>query len=105
MAYYAAILLVSIFLACWVCSIGNEVLGLVREDKEVTVTIEKKSTPAEVGEILKKEGVIDHPKVFELYCKLKKQQIKKRILFHITPTIKSPPKQKNQEPICCLFQS
>lgn len=73
MAYYAAILLVSIFLACWVCSIGNEVLGLVREDKEVTVTIEKKSTPAEVGEILKKEGVIDHPKVFELYCKLKKQ--------------------------------
>ncbi len=73
LAYYGGIFVVSVLLACWLCGIGNEVLGLVRPEKEVTVTVEaEKPSAKDVGKALKEAEVIDHPGVFTLYCKLKK---------------------------------
>lgn len=72
LTYYAGILVVSILLAVWVCGVGNEVLGLIRPDKEIVVTVEENSSTMEIAKELKKAGVIDHPYIFRLYCKLKK---------------------------------
>ncbi len=72
LAYYGGILIASILLAAWLCSIGNEVLGLVRPDKEITVEIAEGSGTKQIAATLKKAGVIEHPFVFRMYCKLKK---------------------------------
>ena len=72
LVYYACILLASIALSAWLCSIGNEVLGLVRPEKEYTVVIEQGSSTQTIAASLKDAGVINHPFVFRLYCKLKK---------------------------------
>lgn len=73
MVYYACILLVSIALSAWICDVGNEVLALIRPDKEITVMIPEKSSTMEIAKELKDAGVIDHPYIFNLYCKLKKE--------------------------------
>ncbi len=72
LVYYSCILVVSVLLAAWICHVGNEVLGLIRPDKEITVTIPEKSGVAEIAKELKKAEIIDHPNIFTLYCKLKK---------------------------------
>ena len=72
--YYTCMLVVSIFLAAWLCNVGNELLGLIRPDKETTVTIEEESSAKEVAKVLKEAGVINHPRVFSLYCKLEKAE-------------------------------
>ncbi len=72
LVYYSCILVVSVLLAAWICHVGNEVLGLIRPDKEITVTVPEKSSVAKIAKELKKADVIDHPNIFTLYCKLKK---------------------------------
>ncbi len=73
LAYYGGIFAVSVLLACWLCGVGNEFLGLVRPEKEVTVIVEAESPKAkDVAKALKEAGVIDHPGIFTVYCKLKK---------------------------------
>ncbi len=72
MAYYTGIFVVSILLAAWFCDIGNEALGLIRPDQDITVVIEENSSTMEIAKTLKEAGIIDHPYVFRLYCKLKK---------------------------------
>ncbi len=70
--YYSCILVVSIFLAAYLCGVGNEVLGLIRPDKEVIVTLEEGSSTGAIARELKKAGIIEHPVVFRLYSMLKK---------------------------------
>lgn len=72
MVYYSCIFVVSVLLAAWICGIGNEVLGLIRPDKEITVNIAENSSTMQIAKELKKAGIIDHPYVFRFYCKLKK---------------------------------
>ena len=73
LGYYSAILIAAILLSCWICHIGNEVLGLVRPDKEITIMIEEgKTSVGAVAKVLKQAEIIDHPNVFFLYSKLKK---------------------------------
>ncbi|MBQ7971426.1 MAG: hypothetical protein IJ294_03670 [Clostridia bacterium] len=72
LGYYGAILIAAVLLSCWICHIGNEVLGLVRPDKEITVMIEEGQTSVKaVAKALKQAQIIDHPNVFFLYIKLK----------------------------------
>ncbi len=72
LVFYSCVLVASVVLASWLCHIGNEVLGLIRPDKEYTVSIAQGSGTMTVAKSLKEAGVIDHPYVFRLYCKLKK---------------------------------
>lgn len=73
LVYYSCILLASVLLSAWVCHVGNEVLALIRPDKEITVVIPEKSSTLEIAKELKNAGIIDHPYIFNLYCKLKKE--------------------------------
>ncbi|MBQ7936104.1 MAG: endolytic transglycosylase MltG, partial [Clostridia bacterium] len=72
LAFYSCVLVLSVVLASWCCHIGNEVLGLIRPDKEYTVEIAEGSSTMEIAKSLKEAGVIDHPYVFRVYCMLKK---------------------------------
>ena len=73
LGYYSAILIAAVLLSCWLCHIGNEVLGLVRPDKEITIMIEDgKTSVYAVAKALKEAEIIDHPNVFFFYSKLKK---------------------------------
>jgi len=72
LVFYSCVLVASVVLASWVCHIGNEVLGLIRPDKEYTVTVAQGSGTMAIAKSLEEAGVIDHPYVFRLYCKLKK---------------------------------
>ncbi len=72
LAYYGGILIASILLTAWVCDVGNELLGLVRPDKEITFVIEEDhNSVAEVADVLDEAELIDHPVVFKFYCGLK----------------------------------
>lgn len=73
LVYYSCILIASVLLACWVCHVGNEVLALIRPDKEITVVIPENSSTKDIAMELKNAGIIDHPYIFNLYCKLKKE--------------------------------
>jgi UPF0755 protein len=73
MAYYSGILIASLLLSVWLCGVGNEFLGLVRPEKEVTVIVEAKKPKAKhVAKALKEADVINHPGIFSFYCFLKK---------------------------------
>ncbi len=72
LAYYGVILVASVLLAAWICSVGNELLGLIRPDREITFNIEEDSSTKEIANVLKEAELIEHPRVFEFYCKLKK---------------------------------
>ncbi|MBR2013555.1 MAG: endolytic transglycosylase MltG [Clostridia bacterium] len=73
LGYYSAILISAVLLSCWICHIGNEVLGLVRPDKEITIMVEEGQTSVKaVAKVLKEAEIIDHPNIFFLYSKLKK---------------------------------
>lgn len=74
LAYYGGILVVSILLSCWLCHVGNEVLGLVRPDKEITIVIEEGATSVSaVAKALKEAEIISHPNIFTVYSTLKKE--------------------------------
>lgn len=73
LVYYACILVVSVALSAWICHVGNEVLALIRPDKEITVTIAEKSSVKQIAKVMEEAGIIDHPNIFTLYCKLKKE--------------------------------
>jgi len=75
LAYYGGILIASVLLSAWLCDVGNEFLGLVRPDKEITFIIEEKKTSvAEVAAVLEESELINHSGVFEFYCGLKKAE-------------------------------
>ncbi|MBQ7090288.1 MAG: endolytic transglycosylase MltG, partial [Clostridia bacterium] len=58
--------------SAWLCDVGNELLGLVRPDKEITFVIEEdQNAVAEVADVLEEAELIDHPMVFKFYCGLK----------------------------------
>ncbi len=65
--YVLIIAIVSSYLSYYVVTIGNDVFALVTDTGEVTVTIEEGMTHEDVGRLLKREGIIEYPKVFELY--------------------------------------
>lgn len=72
--FYGLILLVSIFLSICVINISNDVFAFIKKDEVAVVTIPKGMSTLDVGKTLEKAGVIEHPNIFRLYCKLKKAE-------------------------------
>ncbi len=70
--YVAIILITAVVLAGGVLIGFNEVLGIGKNDTCVVVVKQGMSTSA-IAELLEEEGAIDHPLVFRMYLKLKKQ--------------------------------
>lgn len=70
--YAACVVVVSILLAGFILMGANDMLGLVKSDKEVDVTIPVGATTDDVAKILKDHGVISQPFFFKLYSNLVK---------------------------------
>lgn len=76
-AIYAVIILVlSGLLAVFLIVCGLDVTGLNKSDTKVPVTLteEQCNNTAEVAKVLKEAGIIDHPLLFRLYCKMTKEE-------------------------------
>lgn len=76
-AVYAAVILVlSGVLAVLLIVCGLDITGLNKSDTKVPVTLteEQCNNTAEVAKVLKQAGVIDHPLLFRLYCKMTKAE-------------------------------
>lgn len=72
--YYGIILIVSLILTSGIVSVGNDVFAFVKDDESIIVTIPENSSTKQIAKALDKAGVIKHPTVFQLYCKLKKAE-------------------------------
>ncbi len=81
--YFAFVAICCFLLVTTAVDIGNDVFAFVkkdadgnsvaalREDMNVTVVLPENATTADVAEILKDAGVIEHPWVFELFAKFR----------------------------------
>lgn len=75
---FSGIIMVVIILGCSLAiavtgiKLGMEYLGVNKNDNDVTFNIPDGSTPQEIAQILKDNGVINNPDMFMLICKLKK---------------------------------
>lgn len=68
--YAAFILGVSMFCAGFIIMCANEVFAFVKPDVSAVVEIDEQDSYAEVAEKLKDGGVISHPWLFRLYCRV-----------------------------------
>ena len=69
--YIIFIAVASIFLAANIIDIGNDMFAFVKDDTAVEVTIPEYATLSEITEILYENGIIKHPKIFQLYSQMK----------------------------------
>lgn len=75
---FGGIIMVVIILGCSLgiavtgIKMGMEYLGINKNDSDVTFNIPDGSTPQDIAQILKDNGVINNPDMFMLICKLKK---------------------------------
>lgn len=68
--YLAVVVIVSIILSINIISIVNDVYAFNdHEDISVTIDFEEGTTLSQAAQLLKKEGLIDHPWVFTIYAK------------------------------------
>lgn len=72
--YAVAILIFSGLLAVFLIVCGIDITGLNKSDTKVPVTIteEQSNNTAEIAKVLKEAGIIDHPLLFRLYCRITK---------------------------------
>lgn len=70
--YVAIILITAVVLASGILIVFNEVLGIGKNDTCVVVVKQGMSTSA-IADLLEEEGAINHPLMFRVYLKLKKQ--------------------------------
>ncbi len=68
--YVAAVISISILLACvgWIAA--NDVLALNKQEKSVTISIDKDDTFDDVVDRLKEEGLIEYKSLFRLFAKV-----------------------------------
>lgn len=69
--YIMAVLVVAGFLSYFAITWANDAFALVKTGDEVVVSVSDGIGVKALGEILYKNGVIEHPSIFNLYCKIK----------------------------------
>ncbi len=70
--YYGLIVIASLLLTAGIVSLSNDVFAFIKPDRSTIVTIEQGGGTSAIAKVLKSEGIIKHPLIFRLYCKLKK---------------------------------
>ena len=70
--WIAAILVVSVVLALGIIAGFTELFG-IGKDNTCVVMVEKGMSTSQIAELLEEEGAIEHPFMFRMYLKLKKQ--------------------------------
>lgn len=69
MVYFAIIALASILISLVLCIGLNDIYAFVKNDKEISIYIEKGSTTKQIASALKKNDVIDFALLFRLYSR------------------------------------
>lgn len=69
--YIVAILVVSGFLSYFGVSVGNDVFALMKTGDPVEITISDDTQTSDLSKLLKENGVIAYPTIFELYASLR----------------------------------
>ena len=72
--YIVFILIISGLLAVFAITRANDIFAFVKDGADMTVTITDDTTVSELGQILKENGIIKYPSMFELYSKIKKKR-------------------------------
>ena len=67
--YLAIVLIVSVYLAYFIISVANDIFAFVTDSRTVEVEISEGATDESVSKLLHEKGIIEHPKIFELYMK------------------------------------
>lgn len=65
--YVLFVIGLSLVISTFIIVSANDALALVKQDNEVTITLQDKMTPAEMTDLLKEVGVINHKAVFRLF--------------------------------------
>lgn len=68
--YVICILSFSVLLAAGIIMVGNDIFGMFKEDKEIQVNIPQGASTAEIAEVLKAKGVIEHPWLFRFTSRI-----------------------------------
>ena len=70
--YIMAVLVISGFLSYYIIMIANDVFAFVKPTEEIAVQIDNNATIDDIAEELYAEGVIQYPKVFSLYTRIRR---------------------------------
>lgn len=68
--YLLCIIVVSAILAGIGIALGNDLLALAKEDREITITIPENATNKEVSKLLDKSGVINYGSLFNMFTNI-----------------------------------
>ncbi len=69
--YIMSVLVVAGFLSYFAITWANDAFALVKTGEEVVVTVGENMSISALGKLLDKNGIINHPSIFKLYCSLK----------------------------------
>ncbi len=70
--YIMSVLVISGFLSYYIIVIANDVFAFVKPTEEIAVQIENNATIDDIAEELYAEGVIEYPKIFSLYTRIRR---------------------------------
>jgi len=70
--YMIFVVVISVFLAIGIISVGNDVFAFVKNDVSIDITIPEYASLDDITEILYQNEVIAYPTVFKIYAQLKK---------------------------------
>lgn len=74
--WVSAVLIVSVFIATFVLSSINDLVGFSKESREIEVTIPDGYSLSDIAKLLEEKGVIDEPFTFEVYAMVKDMETK-----------------------------
>ncbi len=74
LVYIVFILIISGLLSVFAITRANDIFAFVKDGADMTVTITDSTSVEELGKILKDNGIIKYPSMFELYTKIKKKR-------------------------------
>jgi len=66
--YLIAVVACSLIISIFTIKVGNDVFAFVKSDEEITVTIPENATTDDIAKILKENGVIKYPSIYEKYA-------------------------------------
>ena len=79
--YFLFVLGISVILAYYIITIGNDIFAFVKDDTSITVVIKKGDGIEEIAEKLHDKGAIKYPSIFKLYNSFKNSDSKRKQEF------------------------
>ena len=68
------LLFLALLFAALICSVANDMYAFVKKDREISLTVDSRTSLNDLSKILAENGVVNNPDLFELYVKLKHKE-------------------------------